>query len=374
MRLKSFVIFLLFIVPCCLLTASCSDSDSKRDELADDASALVASVGNETGIPGVTVYVKSEKYGDFSFAWGMTDLENQTPASKRQPFRIGSLSKSFTAAAVLKLTEAGLIDLDAPISDYLGLVNDYAPLAQISTRQVMNMSSGLAPYASESFILDSVLVEPLRAYAPEELLAGAFTAQPELLFTPGSEYLYTNTNYVLLGMLIEAVSGQSYQDYLQTTFLTPLGLTATSVVTDATLPDGLARGYLDYDEDGSYEDWTQMDMSYVWSAGCLVSNARDIAVWMDALARGELVDAAHYPDLFEGQQMAEGVVYGAGIVVADGYGIGHNGTVIGYHADAWHDPATGTTVAVLCNTNAPLLSDEIDPTKTIADGILALFK
>jgi len=179
---------------------------------------------------------------------------------------------------------------------------------------------------------------------------------------------------VLLGLVIEATSGQTYARYLQDTFFDPLGLTATRVATGAEIPEGLVRGYHDDDEDGEYDDWTAMDMAYVWSAGCVIATARDVAVWMDTLVTGEIVSEPWRQDLFAGQPIAPGVTYGAGLLIDETVGIGHNGTVIGYHADAWHDPETGATVAVLANTNAPLLTDNRDPTREIALGVLELLR
>lgn len=357
-----------------LLLVACTAVDASRNTtLEQDVTSLMKTVCTETGTPGVSVYIKSPKYGDHSLVWGAADLVTQTPVAKGQLFRIGSLTKSFTAAAILKLAGRGLLDLDAPISSYLGLVNGYAPLAKISVRQLMNMNSGLAQYLTVPFLAGTVLPNPEQGYRPDELLAVSFHSAPELLFPPGSDFLYTNTNYILLGMLIEAVSGRSYQDYIQETFITPMGLKDTHVVVDGTIPAGLVQGYYDFDEDGSYENWTKMNMSYVWSAGCIVSTARDVAVWMDALAKGELVAKEFWPDLYQGQATVEGMAYGAGILI-NGNLVGHNGTVIGYHADAWHDSQTDTTVAVLSNTNAPLLADDRDPTREIAEGILALMK
>jgi len=358
------------------LLLSCSgshDGDEALVYLTARVQHLLEAVGSETGIPGVSVYVISPGYGGLAFVWGHSDLEERSPVTPGDLFRVGSLTKSFTGAAVVRLTEEGLIDLSRPISDYLGRIDDYAPLDDISVGHLLNMSSGLAECLSASFLIGSVLPDPLGTHAPGELLAEAFGAAPELLFVPGRLWSYTNTNYILLGLLIEEVSELSYPDYLQEAFIGPLSLNDTLVITDSDLPEGLVRGYYDSDGEGGWEDWTQMHMSYVWSAGCIASTARDIAVWMRALARGSLVSQAFRPYLFEGISLAEGVVYGAGILVDHGIGIGHNGTVIGYHADAWHDPQTGTTVAVLCNTNTPLLSDERDPTREIAEGILALF-
>ena len=357
-----------------LLFACSNDNSNQRPYLESGFSELMETVCSETGMPGVSVFVISSKYGDFSLAYGTADLAAGTPVGTDQCFRIGSLTKSFTGAAVLKLYEDGLIDLDTPITDYLGVVNGYTPLTRITVRHLLNMSSGLPPYADIPFLTGKVLANPLDAYTPEALLAEAFDAGPDLLFEPGTEFYYTNTNYILLGMLIEAVSGQTYTAFITDNFIVPLGLSDTTVITDSTLVPGMARGYYDFDEDGTYEDWTATHMSYVWSAGCIVSNARDVAIWMDMLARGELVSEPFAADLFGGRQIAEGQIYGAGLVTDANLGIGHNGTVLGYHADAWYDPETDSTVAVLCNTNSPLLSDDRDPTREIATGILNRLK
>ena len=365
----------LYVLVCSvLLLTFCSNGNSERDDLERDFTNLMKRVCTETGTPGVSVYVKSLEYGDFSLVWGLANLSTQTLMVKGQALRIGSLTKSFTGMAVLKLAESGLIDLNAPISDYLGLVNGYTPLEDISVRQLLNMSSGLAEYLNIPFLVGTVLPNPEQGYQPNELLAQAFDSTPELLFCPGSDFLYTNTNYILLGMLIESISGLPYQNYLEEVFFTPLGLKNTYVALDNSIPVGLARGYYDFDEDGSYEDWTEMNMSYVWSAGCIISTARDVANWMEALAKGELVPEEFWPYLYRGQPIAEGVVYGAGILVDESFGIGHNGTVVGFHADAWYDPETSATVAVLSNTNSPLLADDRDPTREIAAGILAFLK
>lgn len=359
-----------FIAICSvLLLFGCSSGDSRRDELQESFSALVTQVGSETQTPGISLHVISEKHGSFSVNWGMADLVSETPVGRDQLFRIGSLTKTFTGAAVLRLAEEGMVELDAPASDYLELENGNDLLSTISVRNLLNMSSGLPEYLTEPFIISSILPDPLRNWHPAELLALAFDPASEPLFPPGSDFFYANTNYLLLGLLIEAVSGQSYAEYLNVEFLEPLGLSNTRANNDATIPEELARGYFDFAEDEQYEDWTQMHMSYVWTAGCIVSTARDTAVWMDALARGDLMGEELRSLLFKGQQIVEGVVYGGGIVVEEGFGIGHNGTVIGYHADAWHDPVSATTVTVLSNTNAPLSGDGRDPTREIVEGV-----
>lgn len=357
-----------------LIFSSCSSENDRRNELEKNFNELIEKVCTETDTPGVTVHVKSGKFGEFSMAWGYSDINTQTKVTNDQLFRIGSLTKSFTGAAIIRLAEKGLIDLNKPISEYLGFVNGYEHLSDISVRHLLNMSSGLAKYLSVPFLTESVLPNPLKGYNAEELLAAAFASAPELLFTPGSDFLYSNTNYVLLGMLIEKISGSSYQGYIEEEFIKPLGLTNTHVITDAIIPQGLARGYYDSDENGSYEDWTEMNMSYVWSAGCIASTARDVAVWMNAMAKGNLVSKDLWAYLFKGKQVAKGVEYGAGILVVDNFGKGHNGTVIGYHADSWYDPDTDSTVAVLSNTNAPLKGEGRDPTKEIASRILELIK
>jgi D-alanyl-D-alanine carboxypeptidase len=375
MKIKRFIAACMLAYPC-LLLFSCLDDDfhGHRYELQLDFKALMESVCTETGTPGVSVYVISPDHGHFSLAWGLADLSMQEPVMPDQLFRIGSLTKSFTGAAIVKLVEMGMLDLDAPVSRYLDLINNYAPLRDIRVRHLLNMSSGLAEYLDESFSIQTVLAHPHQKHMPQELVALAFEAAPQLLFLPGSQFHYTNTNYILLGMIIEKASGLDYQNFIRKHFLIPLGLDNTYISVDATAPPFLARGYYDADENGVYEDWTEIDMSYVWSAGCVAANAKDTALWMRALATGEIVGKTHQRLLYEGQAIAEDAVYGAGIVTDPHLGIGHNGTVIGYHADAWYDSLTGSTVAVLSNTNAPLFTDDRDPTREIAAGILDRLK
>ncbi|MDY0191363.1 MAG: serine hydrolase domain-containing protein [Desulfuromonas sp.] len=356
-----------------LLTA-CSSNDSDQQNLNSKFGDLIERVCRETGVPGASVHVISPQHGEFSLVWGFAELSTRTPVVADQRFRIGSLTKSFTGTAVLRLAEDGFIDIDAPISTYLASLYDYEPLEQITVRQLLTMSSGLNEYLNLEFLTASVLTAPLTYYPAQTLVNNALNVSPQLLYDPGTQFTYNNTNYILLGQLIETVSGKTYQNYLQETFFNPLALNDTFVQVDDSILENMTHGYYDYDEDGAYEDWTTINMSYVWSAGCLTSTARDVAIWMEALGQGTLLSEPFHPDNFQGQPITDGVVYGAGILVDDNFAIGHNGTVIGFHADAWYDPQTQTTVAVLCNTNAPIIDDERDPTREITEGILKQLK
>jgi len=365
--------FLPLLICMLLGGIGCGGGDSGSDT-ESRILALMEKVRRETGVPGFVVSWKAPGQHRLDLAYGTGNLESGAPVQTDQVFRIGSLTKTFTGAAVLKLAESGRINLDAPISQYLGTFG-YPPLQRISVRHLLNMSSGLAEYLDEEFVTSKVLADPTRTFSPEELLQEAFAAAPALLFSPGSEFRYTNTNYILLGLLIERVSGDSYQDYISTVFLDPLGLTRTRVETGPAAPSELARGYMDFvtgrGENGRYNDWTVIDMSYVWAAGCMTSSARDVAYWMETLAKGELVAQHLWPDLYGGTPIPGGGVYAAGIMVGRSHmGIGHNGTVIGYHADAWHNPVSGVTVSVLSNTNVPLLDDDRDPTQEIVERVL----
>jgi len=363
----------LIIIFVAIFANSCSSSSTHDSHtIKQDLQPIVATILAETGAPAVSIYVRSDSFANFSLVMGLADLNEETPIQNEQPFRIGSLSKSFTAAAVLKLVERGQIDLDAPITNYLGLVNGYLPLSDVTVRQAMNMSSGLPAYLDIPYLTGTILPNPEQSYSPEELLQHGFDSSPTLLSIPGAEFSYTNTNYILLGMLIEEVAGLSYREYLKQEFITPLGLDNTTVALTDEHPDNLVRGYYDYNEDDDYEDWTEMNMSYVWSAGCLISTAEDIAKWMENLAKGNLFSLERQTDLFEGHTIVEGVDYTAGILIDDGFAIGHNGTVIGYHADAWYNPDLDVTVAVLSNTNAPLLDDNRDPTREIVEAVFEL--
>ena len=188
--------------------------------------------------------------------------------------RIGSVTKTFAGTAVLQLVDQGRIRLSDPISLYV----DGVPSGDVITLDLLGrMRSGLADYAESDVFVQRIYAEAPAgpdafATTPRELLDWAF-AQP-LIFPPGSQYEYSNTNTALLGMVIEKVSGLSLADYLQQNIFGPLGLTQTSFPANGLMPDPYAHGYNET-PDGTIVDATLWNPSWGYAAGQIVSTDAD---------------------------------------------------------------------------------------------------
>ncbi|MCB0905368.1 MAG: beta-lactamase family protein, partial [Actinobacteria bacterium] len=218
--------------------------------------------------------------------------------------RIGSNTKTFTGTAVLQLVGEGKVALDDPISDYVeGVPNGEA----ITIEMLLDMHSGLYNYTTSpemNRILDEV---PDHVFTPEDLLALAFAQPPN--FAPGAEYEYSNTNTVLLGLVIEKVDGVPVQEAFATRLFEPLGLSQTSfpAATDASIPETHPQGYLygtnmttiesmalpEADQPAAESgellpnDVTDENPSWAFTAGAMISDLEDLADWAEALAEGE---------------------------------------------------------------------------------------
>ncbi|NUT45940.1 MAG: beta-lactamase family protein [Saccharothrix sp.] len=249
-------------------------------------------------------------------------------------FRIGSVTKTFVATVVLQLVDEGRVGLDDPVDRYVpgvpaGLNGDRA-----TVRQVLNHTSGLYDYAHEAGYSTNRWRgdDRFRTYRPRELLDVAF-ARPSY-FDPGKGWHYSNTNYIVAGMLIEHVTGRAYGDEVRSRILRPLGLARTSVPGRwPGLPLPHARGYTEVD--GQLVDATLMNPSLDWAAGEMISTAGDLNRFFDALLGGRLTSAASLAAMRETYDNTGTIfAYGLGLQRFDlpcGRSVwGHGGELIGY--------------------------------------------
>ena len=320
------------------------------------------------GTPGVMVGVWSPQ-GDYVKAFGVADTA--TGAQMRDDFysRIGSVTKTFTATAVLQLVERGQVGLDEPISTYLDGVPGGSA---ITVRQLATMRSGLPDYLQNPDFDNEVAADPVRTFSPPELLRWAF-AEPAV-FAPGSHYQYSNTNYILLGLLVEKVSGQPLADYLTEHILGPLGLTHTSFPAETQFPEPHATGYTDPVQTGGppvdATDWTA---SFTWAAGAMISTLQDMRVWLPALATGTLLGPDLQKQRLESPPTAglpPEVGYGIGVFTAAGW-IGHNGSLPGYQTVAVYLPSRQMTMVVMVNTDITV-AGKPQPSTAVAGAITAV--
>ncbi|GAB5537822.1 MAG: hypothetical protein Rubg2KO_40710 [Rubricoccaceae bacterium] len=284
---------------------------------------------------GEVIYEKG--FGHADMTW---DIAN-TPETR---FRIASLTKQFTAALVLKLVEAGRLDLDVPISTYLP---DY-PAAQAETvtlHHLLSHTGGIPEHTSRPDMNEIMR----RSYTHEDFLT-LFANEP-LDFEPGSQFTYSNSGYYLLGVIIETVTGRSYADAIQEVLLDPLGLDATTYDPFPEIVPQMAHGYM---RTGlGTVNAPYIDTSVPYAAGMLISTARDLFTWTEALHGGEVFDDAEMLTRMT-TPVLDDYGYGLGVSTLPFAGgvraIAHSGGIPGFSTMLIHFPDEDRTVVVLDNT------------------------
>lgn len=313
-----------------------------RSVLQDAANAVVAA-----GVPGVSVEVRDE-HGSWSGVAGVGDLTTGTRPNPRRQFRIGSATKSFTATMVLQLVAEKRIELDAPIDRYLpGLLPYSAP---ITVRHLLQHRSGLFDYRDVLWPNPQAVSDGrFRHYTPTQLV-GIATRYP-LGFTPGTEFAYSNTNYIVLGMLIEKVTHRSVADELERRILRPAGLRHTYLAGDLpVLRRPAMRGYELID--GAWTDLTAYNMSVSWTTGAIVSTAADVNRFYRALLTGTLLPAAELRQMQQALPAFPGFGYGLGLANGKFCGQqiwGHVGGAPGYLTYAFTRSDGGRQIAITVN-------------------------
>ncbi|MDG2520560.1 serine hydrolase [Caulobacter segnis] len=248
--------------------------------------AAVDAFGQKTlskGAPGLVVAVDAPGRTPVITAFGLADLEARAPMQPQSVFKIASLTKQFTAAAVLALAETGRVDLDRPVADYLP---DQSFAGQITVRQLLIQTAGLADYA-ETLARDGT--KSVRR-TPDQMAAVIAELKPLQTFRPGEAWTYSNSNYVLLGLLIEKVTGASYGDFLHTRILERAGMTASAVDRMEDIVPMRVRGYSRAGRSPLQlrnADW--IDPSVPGAAGSMRATASDLLAWSRALFEGRIV-------------------------------------------------------------------------------------
>jgi D-alanyl-D-alanine carboxypeptidase len=303
--------------------------------------ADITTVMQRYHIPGATVLITQNGHVVYTRAFGSSDLATGAPSQDDTHYEIGSITKQFTAAAILQLHEAGKIDIDAKVAVYV----PSAPHAnEITVRQLLAQTSGLPDY------LDVVGVDSSKAATYDQLMASV--AGKPLQFPPGSAWRYSNTNYVILGRIIENVSRERYETYIKRHVLDPLGMTETFTIGDEASIPGMAFGYQLVDGHLSPVR-AAISQSYAWSAGDLVSTVRDVEKWNNALQNGHVVSPQDYALMTTSQPTTQGDSgYGFALFidsVDDQPRIGHTGGDPGFTAANEYFPKQNVRIIALTN-------------------------
>jgi D-alanyl-D-alanine carboxypeptidase len=327
-----------------------SSAEASAPLAAPTATRLDAAIGQamtDASIPGAIVGIWGPA-GDYVRAFGVADKATQAPMQTDFYSRIGSLTKTFTVTAVLQLVDQGKLALNDPITKYIAGVPSGD---KITLRELAQMQSGLITFDDVEQFVNSVLADPHQSFTAAQLLG--YAQDKPLQFPPGTQYQYSNTNTVLLGLVVEKQSGQSLPDYIREHILAPLKLTHTSFPTTAAFPDPHPQGYTA--PQGAELTATDWNPSWAWGAGNMISTLEDMRIWAHALATGPLLTPETQRqrlDTTVPMNPEKSAFYGLGIFNAGGW-IGHSGSIFGYQTVALYLPQTQTTLAFFINTDTP---------------------
>ena len=322
----------------------------QMSDLAGEIDAYLQAHHEIGWFSGAVIVLKADKTV-FTRGYGMASLEYQLPNTPQTRFRLGSVTKQFTAAAILQLQDRGLIDVHAPISTYLP---DYPHGERITLHHLLTHTAGIPNLTSFGDYTQWMALPTTL----EELIA-RFQDLP-LEFEPGKEFRYSNSGYILLTQVIETVSGQSYSDYLQEHLLEPLGMENTGYEYPLAVIEGLANGY-QFTDDG-YLKAKYLNMSVPQGAGGLYSTVEDLARWNqflfdhgvgdEKILSHEEIATMTSPSVPMNPDEAPHRFYGYGLVInkqPNQQRIGHGGGINGFVTNLVYYPDQDVSVAVLSN-------------------------
>ncbi|EHM27325.1 D-alanyl-D-alanine carboxypeptidase (penicillin-binding protein) [Streptomyces sp. W007] len=339
--------------------ASSSSSDARLRELLHRLTAV-------DGAPGAFAEMRDRR-GSTVLTDGVADVERRTPLDPDSRFRIGSMTKTFTATAMLQLVGERRVHLDAPVERYLpGVVRGHGNDGRrITVRQLLQHTGGLPDFL-DHFDPRDIVMDPLAHRDPLDLVNIALAHPPE--FAPGAGWSYSNTGYLLVGMIIERVTGNTYGEEIERRVIEPLGLSETSVPgDDPTIPGPHPRGYVRPGDDAPLLDITEVNPSVGGAAGGMISSGSDVNRFLGALLGGELLHPAQLGEMMRTRPTggSDGRRYGLGLeskpLPRGGRYWGHTGDFLGYEtaAGATVDGRQATVMVNLGPGSSDAQSDDI---------------
>lgn len=333
-----FVLVLLVLLPAVLLRA--------QDDLTPDIEAFIAEISPADG-PAVAARIT---IGDETraAAGGRVDVSRDETATPDSRFRIASMSKTFLAVAVMQLQEQGVLALDDPITNWLpeDVTGRLENADSVTIFQLLTMTSGLAEYLADDFY-NAIFDDPHHRWTALEVLEFAYE-QPAL-FAPGEGFEYTNTNYILLQLIVEAATGKPMHEVMREQIFAPIGLEATCVHVYEEQCSPTVRGYEDFDGDGTDDDVTDVNDGAGLGDGALVSTTADLTRFYQALfIHDELLSEESVQMMVDAADNEN--EYGIGLEVTESdYGVlmGHTGSVMGFSGAVYYAPDLDAIVVML---------------------------
>lgn len=323
-------------------------SDSSWQPLSSDITGIVSQFLSDQGAAGIAVAVSR---GNARYVTTLGDAAEGVPWSTDTRSAYRSITKSFVGTVVLQLVAEGKLSLDDPISRYVPVVAQVQGGDAMTVRMALEMRTGLPEFSGTQGFSDELNTDYTGSFTDDQLLGYAF-AQP-LDFDPGSQYEYSNTNFVLLGKVIQAVTGQAWDQEVQQRIISQLGLGSVAYsATDAATPYEVS--------DAGLESLAQVSPSLYGASGGLFGNIGDLLRWGTALGSGQFLPANLQQQRLtaisnpnaDDPGSPDYDAYGLAAGEIDGWW-GHTGTGLGYESLTMYQASSGTTVAILINTQLP---------------------
>jgi CubicO group peptidase (beta-lactamase class C family) len=353
---------ILLILTLALVATGCQNEKqySNVTSLEVYADSLFQASIDSSQIAGAAILVFQKDTMLLNKSYGYASLELSTPMPSDGIFDIGSVTKQFTAAAILKLVEANKLSLDDDFTEYLPFDTKGR---KVTIAQLLDHTSGMeADMGEELEFFDMLTNQGL----PHNAIVKMFKPK-DFMFEPGEALIYNNNAYSYLGLIIEKVTGQSYEDYLKETFFKPLGMNSTSFGSNIEVTKNKVNGYR-YDSLGIQQK-PYLNYNLPYSAGSLSSNTQDLLIWMKALHQGKILSAASYQSMITPRQLNDGskLQYAKALVNYSDFGndkIGHSGGFSGFMTDTRYYPEEDLYIICLVNTsggpkNATFFADPI---------------
>ena len=353
-------LFLSSVLAACDSSSDSSPAPALDPELVELLETTLTDDMQEYVIPGALVGLWLPGKKELVLARGVADIDTGAPLAVEDHMRVGSVTKSFTVTVILQLVDEGLLSLDDPLSRFFpDIQNSDSTIAELA-----NMKSGIYNYTEDAQFVEELVEDFLRIWMPQEIVDVADRNAP--YFEPDGGWHYSNTSTIILGMIIEQVTGNPVGVEIQQRIIEPLALGGTLYPTSPDIPEPFSRGYMFAGPDVGLMDITLTDPSSSAASGAMISRLRDLHKWAGALGRGTLLSAGVQrqridslaPIVFDpcddsdpqrpARVCPEYDKYGLGIGEIEGW-IGHTGEGLGYTVLVMFEPESSAVIVVLMN-------------------------
>lgn len=319
------------------------------------------------GLPGAVLLIRTPQEGTWVGLSGYADIASRVPWQPSTISRVGSVTKSFAGIVILKVCEESGLSLDALAHPYLPekVLSKVANAKTSTIRQLLNHTSGIYNYLESIALLSESYGSYRYSYQPKEkLIEYAYDKDAE--YAPGEGWNYSNTNFLLLEMIAENITGVDSRKLLDSLIIQPLDLQSTLYNPGGPLPKGLAHGYADFFADGRLIDVTETELENFHYDGGIISTVYDLANFIDALFQSPFLSERIKTELIKtvdtkGESERGTDFYGCGIILEKhpDYGnvFGHSGTATGYTAHVYHIEQHNITIAAIVNGSQNTIDD-----------------